>query len=613
MKKITFIALFYSFLWMSCSRDEWNYGPENTVPKIVFQLQADNYEGEAVRQSSSVSYDRLFHCIVDEDGERVRNVKSFYNTSTGEIYAEGLHAGEYRLLVLGIRGDETKDRAVIHELNHINEEWLSFPVDLRKPLDAEYFYSQTPFSVSVQSTPDGNEEIVAIREIVRQQRLIGRMMFGLSFQNPYVRNSVVSKTVSLENASFYTRVTGDGHFVGESEELSLTLDLAQESSVCFMPLVAGQTLSGNISLRTQDYSGQETEQFYSFTQSVIEPNHSYQLETSVTHPDDRSVVMYLPKQAYREGNYPKILQDDEPKEVYTDPAQRKFSTADPLQLWFSDDGRLQARFYSPRVLTDVLVRVRIPTVSDEYFDLAYFDSIPAFADFSEEVPLVQRATMCQTESGRLLEVDKISVSGLDGAEFKILSEDPYWHKLQGIVHGWNIYWGLYGGNPELPDGGPVGNWMGIRPVHCRESVALFLNFTYMLDMPEHEVILRENANKLYDDNGQLVEVEEVLRKMRQERDLKVGLVYPGNGVLGLGGGIAFGAYQQAWFQHYSNTYSCNIMFHELGHVMGYGHSSSFTYGPWAEELMNHFYVNNIKELPIDSPTYLNSESNPNKY
>ena len=28
------------------------------------------------------------------------------------------------------------------------------------------------------------------------------------------------------------------------------------------------------------------------------------------------------------------------------------------------------------------------------------------------------------------------------------------------------------------------------------------------------------------------------------------------------------------------------MFHELGHVMGYSHSSSFTYGPWAQELMN---------------------------
>ena len=101
--------------------------------------------------------------------------------------------------------------------------------------------------------------------------------------------------------------------------------------------------------------------------------------------------------------------------------------------------------------------------------------------------------------------------------------------------------------------------------------------------------------------------------MRQRRTLQIGLVYPGNGIVGLGGGNVFGAYQQAWFQHYFNTYSCEILFHELGHVMGYNHSSSFTYGPWAQELMNRFYVEHIAEMPIDSPSYLNSEQNPNKY
>lgn len=80
-------------------------------------------------------------------------------------------------------------------------------------------------------------------------------------------------------------------------------------------------------------------------------------------------------------------------------------------------------------------------------------------------------------------------------------------KIEKIQHGWTIYWGLYGGDPDKPDGGPVGNWMGIRPVHIRESIALFLNFTYMIDMPEHEQILEENKDKLYDDNKNPIEVE----------------------------------------------------------------------------------------------------------
>ena len=209
----------------------------------------------------------------------------------------------------------------------------------------------------------------------------------------------------------------------------------------------------------------------------------------------------------------------------------------------------------------------------------------------------------------------MDLSGLDGISFKAESDDPYWKKLQEIRHGWNIRFDLFGGDPTREDGGPSGNWMGIRPVHCREAVALFLNFTYMIDMPEHERILAENEDRLYGNGGvnDKVSAETVLKQMRQERTINVGLVYPGNGVMGLGGGSTFGAWQGGWLDHYSSTYACEVMFHELGHVMGYNHSSSFTYGPWAQELMNNFYVTHLSRMPVDSPKYLDSGNNPNIY
>lgn len=157
--------------------------------------------------------------------------------------------------------------------------------------------------------------------------------------------------------------------------------------------------------------------------------------------------------------------------------------------------------------------------------------------------------------------------------------------------------------------------MGIRPVHCREVVAFFLNFTYMIDMQEHEDILRANEDRLYGNGGvtDKVSAETVLKQMRQPRSLRVGLVYTGNGVLGLGGGDVFGAYQGAWLSHYTDTYACEVMFHELGHVMGYSHDSAFTYGPWAQELMNQFYVDHLYLMPIDSPDYLKSKQSPALY
>lgn len=615
MKKNLFITLLCSLLLTACNQDEWDHTVGTDTPGMVFKLYNLGYEGEPTRESvlEESRFDRLEYCVVDENGNRIQDAKSRYNPSTGEIYMEGLHAGSYRLLVLGIKGDESLDRATIHRLDNAADTWLEFPEDLQKPLEAEYFYSQTPFEVTIQQNGNGQQEVAAIRQDVRQQRLFSRVDFGFAYNNPYVRTAVIEKRATLNNARFYTTVSGNGSMSGESNGIIQELLLNETVSYHFMPLAEGTALKGKIDMLTRNYRGKEISQTYAFSQHEMEANHIHRIETRVNHPDDKSAVMFLTRPAYADGQHTQILQDNETKDVYTNPAVRKFNTAQPLQLSITDDGQLHARFYSPRSLKNVLVKACIPAVSNEFFDLAYFDSIPGFADFYETLPLVERTSMCRTESGRLIEVPQMKASELTGAVFKAESTDPFWEKLQKIEHGWDIYWGLYGGDPDLENGGPVGNWMGIRPVHCRESVALFLNFTYMIDMPEHEQILTENADKLYDDNKNPIKVEKVLQQMRQKRTLQVGLVYPGNGVIGLGGGSTFGAYQQAWFEHYWNSYSCSIMFHELGHVMGYGHSSSFTYGPWAEQLMNNFYIQNISQFPIDSYSYLDSRNNPHRY
>ena len=617
MKKIVFSALLGSLLLVACGKEEWGDSQGAEMPSAVFKLYSAGYDGGPTRSLTweKSAYDKVFYYLVVEDGNLVEDIKSAYNPSSSEIYVEGLHAGSYRLLVLGVKGDESKDRATIHSLTNASDRWLTFPADLRKPLEAEYFYSQTPFTVERRQTAGGSQEVASLTEEVRQERIMGRIEFDFGFNNPYVRNAVVSKTLSLNEAHFATTLSGDGNFGGESDGVINDLSLDRLAALNFMPVVGEAPLSGTVSLLTRNYLGESVEQSYTFSYGDLRPNYMGRVVTRVSHPEDRSGVMFLTGKAYAEGKHGKILQDGEPKEVYTDPGQRKFNTSEPLQLSLTDDGRLHARFYSPRDLGDVLIRVRVPALGDEYFDMAYFDTIPAFADFYGELPILQRDAVLRTETGRNVEVGKMDVSGLLGAAFKVVSGDDYWAKLQKIEHGWDVYWGLYGGNPDLPDGGSSGNWMGIRPVHCRESVAFFINFTYMIDMPEHEEILRENEDIL-DGNGGVddkVTAENVLRQMRQKRTLQVGLVYPGNGVLGLGGGSVFGAYQQAWLRHYDDYYACEIMFHELGHVMGYSHSSSFTYGPWAQELMNHFYVDNLNLFPVDSSDYLRSPGNPNLY
>lgn len=613
MKHLNFFVL--CLLLVSCMSEDWAGRSGRSMPVAVFKLKGEGYVGEQSRSVTldEVRYDRVAYYVVDEAGELVKDIKSRYDASTAEILVEGLHEGAYRLLVLGIKGDERKDRASILDLQRAADCWLSFPADLHKPLEAEYFYSQTPFSVTVRQTAGGKQEVASLDTVVKQQRIMGKVDFSFGYNNPYVRHAVVSKTLSLSGVRFVTSLSGDGRFSGESDGHMDDISLDQASAYCFMPTVEGEAFQGEVGLLTRNYRGYEVGQTYVFSQTAVMPNRENRVETTVSHPDDSSGLLFMTRKAYEEGGYGKILQDDEPKTVYTDRSQRMFDTSEPLQLSITDDGRLHARFYSPRSLGDVLVKVRFPSLDNEYIELAYFDTIPAFADFYQSLPMLERPTTYLTESGRALQLAVVKPADLAGATLKVESGDEYWQRLQRIKYGMEIHWGLYGGDPDLPDGGPSGNWKGIRPVHCRESVAFFLNYSGMVAMPELEQLMRDNPDKLYDDNHEPVSPDVVIQKMRAKYRLQVGLIYEGNGVAGLAGGSVWGVAQWIYLGYYNNAYTCSFAIHELGHTMGYGHSSAFTYGPWAMELVNNFYVDHLKELPIDSPSYLDSANNPYLY
>lgn len=617
MKKF-FLGLFFCGLMVTaCSDEDKGMLPGGETTSAIIKLGAVDYENETTRsvaQDNDV-YDRVDYYIMDENGEPVRGIKSYYIPETAEIVAEGLQKGKYTLLVLGVKGDISEDGAVINKLERISDVWLSFPEEQSKPLNADYYYSKTPFEVVVKKTAEGYIEEVLLDKVIKQKRVMGKVSFDFDYNNRYVRTAMTDKRITVSHKGFYTDFSADSVFSGKGMEGEWVLELNSTNEYRMLPAPEEAVLKGNLEMKSRSYRGYEISQDYDFGVEKVEPNRISRVKIDVKHPDDNLGVIFMTRTAYDEEAYGKILQDGEPKEVYTDGNQRRFNTAAPLQVKVTDNGQLMVRFYSPRVVTGMMIKAKIPAVSQEYLDFAYFDSIPAFADAFVNIPVLEKGKMLRTESGKMIEMPSLTVSQLKNAEFKLESEDEYWKKLKQIIHGWSIGFGLYGGDPDQPDGKPNGNWMGIRPVHCREVVAFFLNFTFMIDMPEHEEILRANEDRLYGNGGvnDKVTAETVLAQMKQSRSLVVGLVFAGNGVLGLGGGNVYGAYQQAYLQHYFNTYACEIMFHELGHVMGYNHSSAFTYGPWAQSLMNNFYVNNLSKMPIDSPNYLDSKNNPNLY
>lgn len=615
--KTLLLAVAFAAVTASCTDDEaaavGRPVGDGTI-SVGLQYAGFGNDPRAARMTPA-DYDRVEFVVADAAGRVVSNMKGYYDKASSAIHIEGLQPGRYSLHVIGAKGDWAADGVVFEDIGHTAETWLRFPEDRSAPLAAEYFRSSTAFTVrAVQG--DGGQTVTAdLPGSIEQKRIVARLDVGLTFNNPYIEYAVTEALAVLDGPVFYTEVSADGQFYGESQAGKLTLDVAGGRSYLLLPTAGGYNLEGYVSMKTRGYTGNDVMRLYQITTAPMTANHINTVNVEALHPEDGNGTMFITDKAYAKGNHKMILQDDEPHTVYTDQAQRSFNTAEPMQVRITAEGSLSVRFYSPKPVSGVLIRARLAATGGEYIDLAYFDTVPAFADFSAALPALSREAVYRTESGRILTLPRLGAGELQEADFKIVSADPYWAKLRKIEHGWDIRFALYGGDPTKPDGGPAGNWMGIRPVHCREVVAFFLNFTYMIDMPEHEEILRANEDRLYGNGGvdDKVTAETVLAQMRQKRSIRVGLVYTGNLVMGLGGGDVFGAYQGGWFEHYTSAYACEVMFHELGHVMGYSHDSSFTYGPWAQELMNNFYINNISKMPVESPKYLNSASNPNRY
>ena len=273
--------------------------------------------------------------------------------------SKGLREGDYRLLVLGVRGDAEADGVTIRTIRREEDEWLSFPADLQQPLGAEYFHSRTPFSVVARKGPSGTELEAVVEEEIVQHRIIGRTDFSFAFNNPYVETALQTRRVTLLAPRFRTGLTGSGLFAGTGGSPDIELDLDEATTWLFPPTAEGEPLHGEVELTTRNYLGHTVRRAYGFTLGEVAPNRIGRVRTTAVHPDDESATAFVTERTFERFGLERILQDDEPKEVYTDAAQRTFNTAAPLQVSVTDDGRLHVRFYSPREVTGLLIRARI--------------------------------------------------------------------------------------------------------------------------------------------------------------------------------------------------------------------------------------------------------------
>ncbi len=607
------IIIFYS-----CNNDFLQDNSEIGSSEIRFSITSDRYQLNVEQDSSSSmikpkgstgtlfpsgAISKIYYYIVDNNLQNIQNIRSGVATDLSYIRVEGLKNGTYQLFVLA-ESEYSENTGEVNNLNgNFNATWLQTTTP-EKPIGQEYYYTKHVFQI---------ENGIVSNSTVNLERLVGRVQFDINFNGYFAAEGGIKKiTVRFTEGNVYSMVNGLGTFLG-NQPLS-EIDITKDYGFFSLPTLDGKKLKGTISITAGrvDPTEEEVVKVYSFTTSVA-ANGLSMININYEHPDDSNGLLYIRHQHYTNLTSNHILTDTEPKSIYYNTSERFFRVNQPIQAYIDNENLFHIKFYSAIGVANV--RISVVEGASEW-EFAHFDTIPPFFEAKFEHPMSKKSLYYKTSTGKY--IFKPMVTNLKSLNFnyKWESEDPYLKKIKRIVPSWKVMFGAYGGDPDAPNGAPKGNWMGLRPVHAREACVFLTNAAYMFSLPEFNDAVVAKQGEFYGNGGttDILDNTKIVQRYQNLSQFIVGLVYTGNGTVGLGGGDTWGVAQYVFFGHYDGGWNGEVCFHELGHCAGFSHSSGMTYGPFAP-WCSEYYVNLARnnELPISSKSALNSSNNPYRY
>lgn len=602
-----FVFLLFVFLLAGCQKEDVVADSDAGYCSFRLVLPREVLASATVEtKSQKLDTYIIKYLLADEKGSIVEQRFTHYDKEEQRITIEPVRPGRYELFVLAYSPPlEQEGFVVASGLTHKSEAWVRFTkgsIGLMK--NRSILFGKSSFEIQGESQ---------LNRDIMLRHVFASLSFNLQGHNEYVESSLNRISVSSQGRFVSSSLSAAGDLLGKIPLQVVDATVFSGVPVYSLPSVDKEPVPFTIRAETSNHEGVNYVSVLSGVAELTSTVHNSIKVSLANHPDSRAGMLFVRSSSYQSAISPRILQDDESSSVYYNSSQRSFRINQPLQLQLTSDDRLHTRFYSPVPLSNVKVWARHPDLSEEIL-VAFFDTIPAFSDAKYTMRPKSRQVF-STKRGENIALSDNQVLRFRESTLSIESDDPFWSKIRSIKSRWLIRFSSYGGNPNAENGAPNGNWMGIRPVHIRESIALWLNVAYMITLPDFEEKLMKYQGRLYGNGGEgkWIDVKSIIPSITNHPGLNVGLIYTGKGVLGLGGGQTWGVGQSVFLNHYDSTGACETIFHELGHCIGYSHGSNMTYGPWAGELTNHFYVNNIHRFPVNSRKYLNSTKNVNVY
>lgn len=547
--------------------------------RIVFSLSAIqgsiDEEAPGTRAvDSTLVIRQLRYVITGRDAGIIEYRQQHLAADFSSLILEGLPDGDYSIVFFATTDS---DNEIVKPEVDGNTLRLTNP-DAAKPLDRDYLFSRVDFSTGAGN---GSRTIP-----VELKRCVGRVEVEINEVYPYTNYYIRKVELTFDDgAALYTSVSSEPAFSGSGTVTGF--DVTRERGFYSFP--SQKALSGTVRIESFCDDGTTVEDIYHFNDVVIEEGKIARIKIDWKSANGNKGFFHVRESDYTVQNSDTMFLPDEPQAVFYNTSLRSFRTDQPLKITINNKKELQMQFYSPVTLHDVTILCRFKNVSNEFFKLAHYETIPGFIESRMYMPIVDQSQLFVSADGRNVVVPAQPELTTGDCEFKIETDHPYMAKIAQIgASTIDIYFSAYWANSSTPL-----EWRNMTPELCRHACVLAVNLSFMFSLPEFEDrVFNWAGNPLKDDEGNLIPPETVIRKARDIKTLGIGTV---SGVGGLAGGTMYCLAPYCYTLQYWDTegeysYGKQAIFHEFGHCMGYGHSSTMTYGDaWVPLCLEYSY------------------------
>ncbi len=510
---------------------------------------------------------KVWFVVADSRGNVLDKHYSRVAEDNSCILIEGMRRGRYIVAVLASTGDGNDVRVTVP--SRLSECWFTTK-DGNPLFSNDFFYKE----VSLEIGPDQKNR----KGTVELERCLTDLRVHLDMGDVYMRRFVKDVRIVFDEGTKYGEGFNADGTVSEGGDMPV-LDAARDSSFKFLPFQ--ESLSGRVEVLSVTSDSTRFTRSYRFSGLKAESGKVARIKVAYTHPEQRNGEIYVREADYAYLPYlDTMFLSDENASVYyrMNNSARQFKVAEPLQVSINGK-RLYVKLFSPKPVTDVTIRARFNNISSKKVTLAHFDVLYPFMEAYFDLPVTSRDCVFSTEDGRRMEIPAMEDFSSASVTLEVdTGEDPYMKMIKTIRGNWQVLFDhvSYSWSHEM------------TPSLCRNAVALVTNMAYMFSSQYFEDVIKPvfDAGEICTvsgDKSTAISYDTIKGKVRGYNWIRCGNC---GGYGGMGSAAFYWLAPYCWTNHYYDveenqgpeTYSRQAIFHEFGHVIGYGHSSDMTYG-----------------------------------